>query len=100
MIWPGRVSFEEWLEDQPSPGSTQNHRDSWCYGVPGIARSIWLAGQAARNEEWIETGLRAYLDIEKGFTAKVDYLLLHCVMVLGDYCIWFNACTQILPTSS
>lgn len=70
MIWPGRVSFEEWLEDQPSPGSTQNHRDSWCYGVPGIARSIWLAGQAARNEEWIETGLRAYLDIEKRLYRK------------------------------
>ncbi|KJD47516.1 lanthionine synthetase C family protein [Paenibacillus terrae] len=65
IIWPGRVSFEEWLDDQPLPDSAQNHRDSWCYGVPGIARSIWLAGQAVQNEEWIETGLSAYLDIEK-----------------------------------
>ncbi|MGG1643113.1 lanthionine synthetase C family protein [Paenibacillus sp. NRS-1782] len=65
MIWPGRVSFEEWMGDCLLPDSTQRYRDSWCYGVPGIARSIWLAGQAVHNEEWIETGLRAYLDIEK-----------------------------------
>ncbi|WP_025684313.1 lanthionine synthetase C family protein [Paenibacillus maysiensis] len=70
IIWPGRVSFEEWVGDRLLPDSAQNHRDSWCYGVPGIARSIWLAGQAVQNEEWIETGLRAYLDMEKRLYRK------------------------------
>ncbi|MCV9950035.1 lanthionine synthetase C family protein [Paenibacillus sp. BT-177] len=70
IIWPGRISFGEWLDGQLLSGSTRNYRDSWCYGVPGIARSIWLAGQAVHNEEWLETGLSAYLDIEKRLHRK------------------------------
>ncbi|WDZ59304.1 lanthionine synthetase C family protein [Paenibacillus polymyxa] len=70
IIWPGRISFEEWLGDHLLHDCTERYRDSWCYGVPGIARSIWLAGQAVQNEEWIETGLSAYLDIEKRLYRK------------------------------
>ncbi|UMY54625.1 MULTISPECIES: lanthionine synthetase C family protein [Paenibacillus] len=70
VIWPGRVSLEEWVDNRLQPESTQYYRDSWCYGVPGIARSIWLAGQALQNKDWIETGLRAYLDIEKRLYRK------------------------------
>ncbi|MGQ3477105.1 lanthionine synthetase C family protein [Paenibacillus sp. TY11] len=70
IIWPGRISFEEWVSDHLLHDCTERYRDSWCYGVPGIARSIWLAGQAVHNEEWIETGLTAYLDIEKRLYRK------------------------------
>ncbi|KAF6562906.1 lanthionine synthetase C family protein [Paenibacillus sp. EKM202P] len=63
-IWPGKVSFEEWEQSELSVGNTQYQRDSWCYGAPGIARSIWLAGKALQNDEWISLGLKAYLDIE------------------------------------
>lgn len=70
IIWPGRISFEEWVSDYLLHDCTERYRDSWCYGVPGIARSIWLAGQAVHNEEWIETGLTAYLDIEKRLHRK------------------------------
>jgi hypothetical protein len=27
-------------------------RSAWCYGSPGIARSLWLAGQALDNEQY------------------------------------------------
>ncbi|WNS41171.1 lanthionine synthetase C family protein [Paenibacillus sp. MMS20-IR301] len=62
IVFPGRVSFEEWVkEDLPSVGI--DNRDSWCYGAPGIARSLWLAGKALNNDKWLETGKRAYSTI-------------------------------------
>ncbi|UHA73643.1 lanthionine synthetase C family protein [Paenibacillus sp. 481] len=64
-VWPGRVTFEEFMQNELQSNSTNDHRDSWCYGVPGIARSIWLAGKAVQNEEWVSLGLNAYLGIEK-----------------------------------
>ncbi|MCP3776480.1 lanthionine synthetase C family protein [Paenibacillus sp. MZ04-78.2] len=69
-IWPGRVSFEELLHDEIQSDSIRGHRDSWCYGAPGIARSLWLAGHAVQNEEWIASGLNAYLEIEQRIETK------------------------------
>ena len=34
---------------EPAPGArTRASRSAWCYGSPGIARSLWLAGDALR----------------------------------------------------
>ncbi|AUO09476.1 hypothetical protein NS115_18160 [Paenibacillus jamilae] len=63
-LWPGRVAVEEVLQGELHPSSIRDPWDSWCYGVPGIARSIWLAGQAMHNQEWSAIGLQAYVDIE------------------------------------
>jgi hypothetical protein len=38
MAWPAGIAGRDRL---PSP-----RRASWCYGVPGIARALWLAGRA------------------------------------------------------
>ncbi len=47
--WPYSVSWEEEVEkaDQDRIPS----RDAWCYGAPGIARTLFLAGKALANEE-------------------------------------------------
>ncbi|MFJ9417815.1 lanthionine synthetase C family protein [Streptomyces sp. NPDC101227] len=40
--WPGRAS----PPDQPGPANSRTARASWCYGSPGVARALWLAGRA------------------------------------------------------
>ncbi len=45
--WPGRVSWKEELSETVVPNPS---RDAWCYGAPGVARSLYLAGSALKNE--------------------------------------------------
>lgn len=45
--WPEIVGLDQWLRGpsrQPQPG-----RPSWCYGTPGIARSLQLAALACQR---------------------------------------------------
>lgn len=42
------------LNSRPSTGWS---RAAWCYGVPGIARSLYLAGRALDNESVCNVGL-------------------------------------------
>jgi lantibiotic biosynthesis protein len=47
--WPGGITFDT----TGSVLTCQAHtRSGWCYGVPGVARSIWLAGNASENDQW------------------------------------------------
>jgi lantibiotic modifying enzyme len=34
-------------------------RTAWCYGAPGIARALWLSGQALHQEAWCDLALTA-----------------------------------------
>jgi len=45
--WCDRVSFEE--ETRNLSSSASIHRDAWCYGTPGVARSLYLAGDALKD---------------------------------------------------
>jgi len=59
MNWPTAIAVVE--EDTPagrilSPGSGSDapegaSRCAWCYGSPGVARSLWLAGEALLDED-------------------------------------------------
>ncbi|WP_328776369.1 lanthionine synthetase C family protein [Streptomyces goshikiensis] len=49
--WPGQLSLGP---AQPEPG-----RPSWCYGTPGIARALQLAGLALEVPQWHEAGVEA-----------------------------------------
>jgi len=58
-IWPNRVPGNaandpgKWLGVEPgSPG--------WCYGAPGIARTLWAAAQVTGDEEYLTLALQAY----------------------------------------
>jgi lantibiotic biosynthesis protein len=33
-------------------------RTAWCYGDPGIAAALWLAGEACQNEAWRQEALQ------------------------------------------
>ncbi|MGI5229853.1 lanthionine synthetase C family protein [Actinoallomurus sp. CA-142502] len=51
--WPSVVGFHRQLRGPD--GSTRPDRPSWCYGAPGIARVLQLAGLALDRPSWRET---------------------------------------------
>ncbi|MEJ8545310.1 lanthionine synthetase C family protein [Brevibacillus borstelensis] len=60
-IWPERISFEEEI-----CGQMQNyfaHNASWCYGEPGIARVLWLAGEALGDTNIQSLAQEVYLSL-------------------------------------
>lgn len=61
VLWPYRVSWEEEIEGTPL--TITGSKDAWCYGVPGIARTLFLAGKAMGNEEIRTFAARAFRSI-------------------------------------
>ncbi|WP_106766270.1 lanthionine synthetase C family protein [Paenibacillus faecalis] len=59
LFWPASISWEEQITNTylREPKS----REAWCYGSPGVARSLWLAGTALDQPEWKDTALSAML---------------------------------------
>lgn len=57
--WPAVVTFQEWVDGEPSPAKRQ--RPGWCYGTPGVARAVQLAGLALGREDWCEAARDAVL---------------------------------------
>lgn len=47
--WPSSVSWEE--ETEKKLKVPKMIKAGWCYGVPGIARALYLAGKALRDKE-------------------------------------------------
>ncbi|MEU9116840.1 lanthionine synthetase C family protein [Streptomyces sp. NPDC048483] len=50
-LWPGVISFDALVGEQdPHAGHTQ--MTAWCYGTPGTARALQLAGTALDRVDW------------------------------------------------
>ncbi|AYB39516.1 lanthionine synthetase C family protein [Brevibacillus laterosporus] len=62
IIWRDRVGLEEELGQISQP---LIRRDAWCYGTPGVARSLYLAGEALQDLSYCELAIRAYDDVFK-----------------------------------
>jgi hypothetical protein len=69
--WPTAVPLER-IEDTPGAGLRSGHphsspggpsRCAWCYGSPGIARALWLAGEALNRDDLSQTAIRAITDV-------------------------------------
>jgi hypothetical protein len=56
--WPCNVSWEEEIEKKSS--TNLSSRDAWCYGVPGIARTLFLAGKVLKDNELKSFASRAF----------------------------------------
>lgn len=54
--WPGVVSFADETEGLVSAGGD---RGAWCYGTPGIARSLQLAAVATGRSDWAAEAVSA-----------------------------------------
>jgi hypothetical protein len=57
--WPYAISLtQEGLPDR-SAGTDGPSRAAWCYGAPGVARALWLAGVARDRPDWRNLAIEA-----------------------------------------
>ncbi|SCW52559.1 Lanthionine synthetase C-like protein [Paenibacillus tianmuensis] len=56
--WPAHVS---WQEQIAGAASGSPPREAWCYGGPGVARTLWLAGQALGEPAWKQAAIESFL---------------------------------------
>jgi hypothetical protein len=47
--WPTVVPVG--LDGRPAPRCSDASRAAWCYGSPGVARALWLAGEATARSD-------------------------------------------------
>ncbi|MFB9691034.1 lanthionine synthetase C family protein [Amycolatopsis plumensis] len=56
VCWPDTITLEQHLGgERPTPACVP----TWCYGIPGIARAIQLAGLALQRRDWRAAALGA-----------------------------------------
>jgi len=49
-FWPAKISYADEFQKNGNSESKFSGRDAWCYGTPGIARSLYLAGKVLKND--------------------------------------------------
>ena len=59
--WPYAISWEEEVEGKPI--EPKLIKAGWCYGVPGIARTLFLAGKALKDIELKEFATRSMVEL-------------------------------------
>lgn len=57
IFWNKKISFENYITGKFELDN--NLRASWCYGTPGIARSMFLAGKEINDKSSIDISIRA-----------------------------------------
>jgi hypothetical protein len=57
--WPYAVSLtQDGLPDRGAPADGPS-RAAWCYGAPGVARALWLAGVSRDRPDWRNLAIEA-----------------------------------------
>lgn len=56
-LWPDRIRLEDEIQ-KAKPGNYFT-REAWCYGTPGVARSLYLAGKALEDDELKGTAVQS-----------------------------------------
>jgi hypothetical protein len=59
IAWPSMIV----LGPDGAPASTAPSRTAWCYGSPGVARSLWLAGVALGRQHACDTAIEAMASV-------------------------------------
>lgn len=77
-LWPSAIGFEQFLAGPDATGDLSRAVCGWCYGTPGVARALHLAGTALGRADWQHTAVRA-LDValELRHTEMTDSSLCH-----------------------
>ncbi|MBW8086986.1 lanthionine synthetase C family protein [Streptomyces hygroscopicus subsp. hygroscopicus] len=76
--WPALFPAQEEIAGHHAPRPP--HRPSWCYGAPGVARAMQLAGAALGEEEWVRSAADAMHAVHRrpgGLTDLKDPGLCH-----------------------
>ncbi|TQK53513.1 lanthionine synthetase-like protein [Brevibacillus sp. AG162] len=63
IYWPFKISFKEEVHGITEYSKTT--KDAWCYGAPGVCRSLFLAGEALENQDFCKTGINGFESIFK-----------------------------------
>jgi hypothetical protein len=58
-LWPTTISFDDFIADSSQVPAADNNPTSWCYGTPGVARALYLAGRALDRQDWQQRAIRA-----------------------------------------
>jgi hypothetical protein len=58
-----RISFEQQINHTPSVSDHLSNREAWCYGTPGVARTLYLAGRALNDQDTIDFATDAFVSI-------------------------------------
>ncbi|HHW39231.1 MAG TPA: lanthionine synthetase C family protein [Bacillales bacterium] len=62
-LWiPNTISFQDEIN---LTGYNSNARDAWCYGLPGICRSLFIAGNSLGRLDLIEISKRYFDEVRK-----------------------------------
>ncbi|AXK36545.1 lanthionine synthetase C family protein [Streptomyces armeniacus] len=76
--WPALVTRDqEWAPVRPH---LNRRRATWCYGTPGVARALQLAGTALGEEAWVQSaadGIRAVFRRPDGLQGVEEPGLCH-----------------------
>ncbi|WP_167449967.1 lanthionine synthetase C family protein [Streptomyces hyaluromycini] len=56
-LWPAYIAFDE--ESDTAAAGLAPGRLAWCYGTPGVARAVYLAGCALSRASWRHTAVDA-----------------------------------------
>ncbi|MFE0178477.1 lanthionine synthetase C family protein [Streptomyces sp. NPDC059002] len=64
--WPAKTA----PPGHPAPPTPRTAGASWCYGSPGIARSLWLAGSALQDPTLLDLSLHAIKAVHQRPTAR------------------------------
>lgn len=97
--WPSLISAAEERSD-PRPPVTP-HRASWCYGAPGVARALQLAGRAVGEERWTRCAVDAVHAVHRrsgGLDGLTDAGLCHGLAGLAQAtaCVAADAADPLL----
>jgi len=61
--WPAVVPLPPPGAPEPDPTGLEPSRCAWCYGSPGVARALWLAGEALDDAELRKLAVEAMLAV-------------------------------------
>jgi lantibiotic biosynthesis protein len=61
-FWESMISLETELGINKT-GDNVTYKDAWCYGTPGVARSLYLAGKAMKNESIQKRALESFCSV-------------------------------------
>lgn len=98
----------DWTDSVPLEAATASDkwqrlpptRPAWCYGAPGVARSLWLAGCVLEDEELRRLGVEAIEGVLRRPVAEREIpspILCHGVAGLLHICLRFaHECTSEL----
>ncbi|TSB46224.1 lanthionine synthetase C family protein [Alkalicoccobacillus porphyridii] len=68
-VWPYRLGVKEEISNQ---FTVTDQREGWCYGNPGVGRSLYLAGKAINDKIYQEIALNCFFGIKEKTFEELD----------------------------